>query len=98
MGMPPTRHFVRVVERQGWILETMRDGVTRTFPDLDTALIAAKQLSPEWIEVGEILPATSTSPQHHRWRTLRRQPDGSYLESGLRWQARVGGTDPATGA
>jgi hypothetical protein len=84
------RRFARVVERQGWILETVWDGGSETFPDCEAALTAAKQLSPDWIEIGEITPATAASPQHHRWRTLRKQPDGTYAESGLRWQS--GGT------
>ena len=77
--------FARVVERDGWVLETVWDGRSVSFRDRQEALDQAVRLAPDWIEVGDVAPATNVTPRRHRWRTLRRQPDGRYLESGLRW-------------
>jgi hypothetical protein len=83
--------FGRVVQRQGWDVELVRDAAagaeleTRNFPDRDQALEFARGLAPEWIEVGEVVPAAGQVPQHHRWTTLRRGPDGSYTDSALGW-------------
>jgi len=80
--------FVRVVHRQGWDVERVapgRDVEKRTLATREAALEFARGLSPDWIEVGEVVPATGAVEQHHEWTTLRRQPDGSYAPSGLRW-------------
>jgi hypothetical protein len=80
--------FVRVAHRRGWDVEIVRDGgevETANFPDRAQALEHARALNPDWIEVGEVVLASAETAQHHRWTTLRRQPDGSYQSSGLRW-------------
>ena len=81
--------FARVVHRQGWDVELMEPGwaepQTSNFGDRGSALEFARSQLPEWIEVGVVVPEGPDAPQHHEWRTLRRQPDGSYAESGLSW-------------
>jgi hypothetical protein len=80
--------FVRVVQRQGWDLELVERQEKLTFVSREAALNHARSLEPEWIELGEVVAATSQVPQHHIWVTLRRQPDGSYQRSGLAWGGR----------
>ncbi len=68
----------------------MRDGGTVEKAVRDSrqeALDYAMSLRPDWIEVGDIV-GLDTPEQHHSWTTLRRQPDGSYAASPLKWQAR----------
>ena len=77
--------FVRVVHRQGWDVELVERGETRNFPAKRDALEFARSLEPEWIEIGEVVPAAPGLPQHHRWTSLRRSPDGAYAESRLAW-------------
>jgi hypothetical protein len=81
--------FVRVVHRQGWDVELIDRGETRNFPNPEEALAFAQGEQPDWIEVGELVYATETVPQHHRWKTLRRRPDGTYRDSGLGWGGRT---------
>jgi hypothetical protein len=86
--------FVRVVHRIGWDLEVVGEAgsvETSNFPDREKALQHARGLEPGWIELGEVVPATETVPQHHRWTTLRRQADGSYQASRLNWAGDTGG-------
>jgi hypothetical protein len=84
--------FARVVHRRGWDVELVREAQpepeTSNFPDRAAALEFAIANAPEWIEVGEVVPAQGDVPQHHRWTTLRRAGDGSYAESGLAWGGR----------
>ncbi|MDQ6949713.1 MAG: hypothetical protein M3256_26580 [Actinomycetota bacterium] len=80
--------FVRVVQRQGWDLELVERQEKLTFVSRKAAMNHARSLEPEWIELGEVVAATSQVPQHHIWATLRRQPDGSYERSGLAWGGR----------
>ena len=80
--------FVRVVHRRGWDVERVGekgDVETGNFPSREAALEHARSLGPEWIEVGDVVPATPEAPQHHRWTTLRRRADGTYSGSGLAW-------------
>lgn len=77
--------FVRVAQRQGWDVELIENGETLNFATCKAALEHALSLAPDWIELGEVLGATVQLSQHHRWATLRRQPDGSYERSGLAW-------------
>jgi hypothetical protein len=82
--------FVRVVHRQGWDVEIVSrenqaEPETRNFADRDAALEFARSLEPDWIEVGEVVYATETVPQHHEWETLRRRADGNYAASALKW-------------
>ncbi len=80
--------FVRVVHRIGWDLEVVgTEGQidTSNFADRQGALDRARDLQPDWIEVGEVVPAAGDVPQHHSWTTLRRQRDGSYQPSALNW-------------
>ena len=58
---------------------------TSNFPSREAALAHARSLEPEWIEVGEVVPASAHLPQHHRWTTLRRRADGAYAPAGLSW-------------
>ena len=84
--------FVRVVHRQGWDVEKVGekgDVETGNFASKEQALEHARSLGPDWIEVGEVVFATPRLPQHHRWTTLRRRPDGTYAESGLAWGGRA---------
>lgn len=79
--------FVRVAHRQGWEVEEVgAAGEVRkeTLPSREEALAYAESLAPDWIEVGDIT-GLGTEAQRHSWSTLRRQPDGSYAPSGLRW-------------
>ncbi len=73
-------------------MELVRDArpepETSNFPERDIALEFAIANLPEWIEVGEVVPAQGDVPQHHRWTTLRRGSDGSYQDSGLAWGGR----------
>lgn len=84
--------FARVVHRRGWDVELVREAQpepeTANFPDRAAALAFAKGNQPEWIEVGEVVPARGDLPKHHRWTTLRRDGSGSYRESGLAWGGR----------
>ena len=61
---------------------------TSNFASREQALEQARSLQPAWIEVGEVVYATPEVPQHHRWTTLRRRPDGTYAASGLAWGGR----------
>lgn len=82
--------FVRVVHRQGWQVEVVRDmGATEsvTFATREDALEHAESLAPEWIEVGDII-GLDKPDQHHAWTTLRRRADGSYAPSPLKWQGQ----------
>jgi hypothetical protein len=82
--------FVRVVHRQGWDVELVGGGEKRNFGTRDEAVAFAEGEQPDWIELGEVVPAAGEVPQHHRWRTLRRRPDGSYAEVGLNWGGPAG--------
>jgi hypothetical protein len=90
--------FVRVVHRQGWDVETVDESGdesgrgdrglpvrTENFASREEALARAREGGPDWIELGEVVPASGEVAQHHRWTTLRRLPDGSYAASGLSW-------------
>jgi hypothetical protein len=84
--------FVRVVHRRGWDVEEVGEGgavETRNFGAREQALEFAQSLAPDWIEVGEVVYATSEAPQHHRWTTLRRRADGTYAASPLAWGGRT---------
>lgn len=59
------------------------------FRDRESALEFARSLRPEWIEVGVVVPESADGPQHHAWRTLRRDEDGNYAESGLSWGGKA---------
>ena len=85
--------FIRVAHRQGWQVETIRGTDVVESSNLKTraqALEYAKSLAPDWIEVGDI-GGLDTPDQHHVWTTLRRQPDGTYMPSPLKWQRKVPG-------
>jgi hypothetical protein len=86
-------NFVRVVHRQGWDVELVEGAGVRkeNFPDREAALEYARSLSPDWIELGEVEFAHDDVPQHHRWTTLRRNLDGSYAPSNLKWGGLKGG-------
>lgn len=77
--------FVRVVQRDGWDVELIDEGRVLTFPDPVGAMDRAKVEEPDWIELGQVVDAQGDSPRYHAWTTLRRYPDGSYVESGLGW-------------
>ena len=80
--------FVRVAHRKGWEIETFKGaGVVEasTRRSREEALRLAMSLNPDWIEVGDIV-GLDTPDQHHAWSTLRRQADGSYAPSPLKWQ------------
>ena len=82
--------FVRVAHRKGWQIETFKGaGVVEssTQSSREEALEYAVSLNPDWIEVGDIV-GLDTPDQHHTWSTLRRQADGSYRPSPLKWQRR----------
>jgi hypothetical protein len=82
--------FVRVAHRQGWEVGVVRAGQrveSEIFASREEALSRAESMSPDWIEVGDIV-GLGTADQHHSWTTLRRRPDGSYAPSGLRWGQR----------
>ena len=81
----PEGGFVRVVQRRGWDVELVTAGETRNYPTREAAMEFALAQAPDWIEVGEVVAATSEAPQHHRWTTLRRGPDGAYRASLLNW-------------
>lgn len=81
----PSGKFIRVVHRQGWDVELVGTGKKQNFPDRRQAIRFAERNQPDWIEVGEVVPAAAGIPQHHRWVTLRRRSDGSYDEVGLNW-------------
>ena len=86
--------FVRVVHRRGWDVEEVGEKgevASSNFASKEQALEHACSLGPDWIEVGEVVYATSEAPQHHRWTTLRRRPDGGYAASGLVWGGRPDG-------
>ena len=77
--------FVRVVERTGWDVEFVADRRTVNVTSKDEALALAQTVTPDWIELGEIVGAVGGRPQHHRWTTLRRAAGGRYERSGLAW-------------
>jgi hypothetical protein len=82
--------FVRVVHRRGWDVEEVTaenpaEPSTRNFRSREEALAHARELEPDWIEVGEVVAASEQTPQHHRWTTLRRGSDGKYTASALNW-------------
>jgi hypothetical protein len=85
--------FVRVAHRQGWEVEVIsgaklvESSIHKTRHE---ALEHAMSLVPDWIEVGDIV-GLDTEDQHHDWTTLRRQSDGSYAPSALKWQRRESG-------
>ena len=86
-------HFIRVAHRKGWqieIFERERMVESTTVASRDEALGYAKSLNPDWIEVGDIANL-DTPDQHHVWTTLRRQADGSYTASPLKWQRGTSG-------
>lgn len=72
-------------------MELIDEGRTLNFPDRDQALECARSGRPDWIELGEVVPARPDSRQHHRWSTLRRTSRGEYAPSGLRWGGQPGG-------
>lgn len=83
--------FVRVAHRQGWEVEVISGTQLLDSSICNTreeALDRAMSLAPDWIEVGDIV-ALDTEDQHHEWTTLRREADGSYAPSPLKWQRRV---------
>jgi hypothetical protein len=89
--------FVRVVERPVpdsdgatlWWLEAPGSGdPSLSFSSRGEAMSAARSRGPEWLEVGEVVPAGRTAPRHHRWSTLRRAPTGEYRPSALGWASR----------
>lgn len=77
--------FVRVVQRQGWDVEFIERGAKENHASRAEALAAAQAANPEWIELGEVVPESEGTPQHHRWQTLRRTAAGEYEPSGLAW-------------
>lgn len=79
------RHFVRVVERDGWDVEFIEPASAQHYRTRDRAMAAARASSPDWIEVGVLVPESPDKPRHHSWSTLRRAPGGDYLPSGLSW-------------
>lgn len=84
--------FVRVAHRKGWQIETFKGaGVveSETRESREEALQYAMSLDPDWIEIGDIV-GLDTPDQHHVWSTLRRQADGSYVPSPLKWQREAG--------
>ncbi len=80
-----------MVHRRGWDVEVVdrSELATSNFLSRDAALAHARALEPEWIELGEVVPAQGSLPQHHRWTTLRRRPDGGYAAAGLNWGGKV---------
>lgn len=85
--------FVRVAHRQGWEVEVISGTKlieSSIHESRQEALVHAMSLVPDWIEVGDIV-GLDTQDQHHDWTTLRRQPDGSYAPSALKWQRRESG-------
>jgi hypothetical protein len=81
-------HFIRVAHRKGWQIEIFKGhGLVEssTVGSRDEALVYAKSLKPDWIEVGDIADL-GTPAQRHVWTTLRRQADGSYAPSALKWE------------
>ena len=79
--------FVRIAHRQGWDVEVIRNGeivevLNRS--SREEALALGRSLAPDWMEIGEMV-GPGTPAQRHSWTTLRRQPDGSYSPSPLRW-------------
>lgn len=86
-------YFVRVAQRKGWEVEIFKGAGTvegSTLGSREEALRYAKSLNPDWIEVGEIANL-DTPDQQHVWTTLRRQADGSYAPSQLKWQRSTPG-------
>ncbi|HET7339060.1 MAG TPA: hypothetical protein VFK22_05890 [Candidatus Dormibacteraeota bacterium] len=85
--------FVRVAHRRGWEVEVI-SGTKLVESSIHStrkeALDRAMSLAPDWIEVGDIV-ALDTEDQHHEWTTLRREADGSYSPSALKWQRRQSG-------
>lgn len=82
--------FVRVVHRQGWDVEVLQRGEiveVKAAKSREEGLDQARSLSPDWIEVGDIV-GLDTPDQHHVWTTLRRKADGSYEPSPLKWQPK----------
>lgn len=82
--------FVRVAHRRGWEVEVLEDGAvveSSVRGSREEALAYAVSLQPGWIEVGDIV-GLDTPQQHHAWTTLRRQGDGSYAPSPLRWERK----------
>lgn len=88
---------MRVVERPQdgpdvagvWVLETPdSDAPPRTFSSQAEAMGVAVTRGPEWLEVGEVVPAGAVAPRHHRWTTLRRDAGGEYRPSALGWAGR----------
>lgn len=85
--------FVRVTHRHGWQVDTIEgtnvieSSIRNTKAE---ALEYAQSLGPEWIELGDIR-GLDTPDQQHVWTTLRRQSDGTYMPSPLRWQRQVPG-------
>lgn len=79
---------MRVAHRKGWQIELFRghgmveSSVRNT---REEALDRAMSLEPDWIEIGDIV-GLDQPEQQHVWTSLRRQPDGSYAPSPLRWQ------------
>jgi hypothetical protein len=83
--------FVRVVHRQGWQIDTITGTSVVESSIRETraeALEYAKSLAPDWIEVGDIR-GLDTPDQQHVWTTLRRQSDGTYVPSPLKWHRKV---------
>jgi type IV secretory pathway ATPase VirB11/archaellum biosynthesis ATPase len=83
--------FVRVAHRHGWQVDTIEgtnvveSSIRNTRAE---ALEYAKSLAPDWIEVGDIR-GLDTPDQEHVWTTLRRQSDGTYVSSPLKWQRKA---------
>jgi hypothetical protein len=72
-----------------WWLELPGSGAASlNFSSRAEAMDAARARDPEWVEVGEIIPAGRTTPRHHRWTTLRRDASGAYRPSVLGWAGR----------
>lgn len=92
--------FLRVVERPvagageatTWWLEVPgSDAASLNFRNRAEAMDAARSRAPEWLEVGEVIPAGGTTSRHHRWTTLRRGANGEYRPSALGWAGREPG-------
>ena len=91
--MRKVQTFVRVAHRQGWQVDKIegKNIVESSIRNTRAqALAYAESLAPDWIEVGDI-HGLDTPDQQHVWTTLRRQSDGTYAPSPLKWQSEAPG-------
>jgi hypothetical protein len=85
--------FIRVAHRKGWQVDTIEgtnvveSSIWKTKAE---ALEHAKSLAPDWLEVGDIR-GLDTPDQQHVWTMLRRQTDGTFVPSPLKWQPKATG-------